>query len=216
MRLAGGLPQIVGEDLLILLLHFAQPVQHGGVVLELLKGLQLLRPISKPSPMVSLSSSVRPGLDWQQPPAVGDAVGHVGELAGIVQIVVVEDALLDDLAVQLGHAVDASGRHSTQRLAMRTWPSPMMAMRSILPVSPGSFSRSSREAAVRSRRRSDRCGAGSSGRSPRSTSPVPRHDRVVGVGEGAGDDVPGAPSCSRTRPAESASVRGWPGWGGCR
>ena len=42
----------------------------------------------------------------QQPAAVGDAVGDVLEGLGLVEVVVVEDAVLDDLAVQLGHAVD--------------------------------------------------------------------------------------------------------------
>ena len=40
------------------------------------------------------------------PAAVSDAVGHVGEFFGAVQEIVVEHALLDDLAVQLRHAVD--------------------------------------------------------------------------------------------------------------
>ena len=45
----------------------------------------------------------------QQPAAVSDAVGHVLEGLGLEQVVVVEDALLDDLAVELGDAVDAVG-----------------------------------------------------------------------------------------------------------
>jgi len=49
------------------------------------------------------------GVRSQQPAAVSDAVGHVLEGLGLEQVVIVEDAVLDDLAVQLGHAVDAVG-----------------------------------------------------------------------------------------------------------
>ena len=45
----------------------------------------------------------------QQPAAVSDAVGHVLEGLRLEQVVIVEDAVFDDLAVQLGHAVDAVG-----------------------------------------------------------------------------------------------------------
>src|SRR5699024_6568430 len=46
------------------------------------------------------------GVGSQQPAAVSDAVGDVGEGLGLVQEIIVEDAVLDDLAVQLGNAVD--------------------------------------------------------------------------------------------------------------
>ena len=49
------------------------------------------------------------GVRSQQPAAVCNAVGHVLEGVGLEQVVIVENAFLDDLAVQLGNAVDAVG-----------------------------------------------------------------------------------------------------------
>ena len=108
-HLAGALGQVVGELFLVGQLDAVELVEDGavaGVGVQLGQGRGVVLVLGADGLVQQLAQA---GVGAQQPAAVGDAVGHVLEGGGLIQIVVVEDALLDDLAVQLGHAVDAVG-----------------------------------------------------------------------------------------------------------
>ena len=107
--LAGALLQIGGKVLLIVQLDLVDALQYGLVVRILVQlgevGSVVL--VLLADGLVQQLAQLRVG--GQQPAAVSDAVGHVLEGLGLEQVVIVEHAFLDDLTVQLGHAVDAVG-----------------------------------------------------------------------------------------------------------
>jgi len=105
--LAGALLQISGKVLLVVQLDLVQLLQHGLVVSILVQLAQVgsVVLVAVADGLIQQLAQLRVG--GQQPAAVSDAVGHVLERLRLEQVVIVEDAVLDDLAVQLGHAVDA-------------------------------------------------------------------------------------------------------------
>ena len=104
--LAGGLLQVVGKVGLVLTLDLGGGSLHGLVVHELLQLLQLggvgLEAVT--DGLLQQMGQARVGAE--QPAAVGDAVRDVLECLRLVQEVIMENAVLDDLTVQLGNAVD--------------------------------------------------------------------------------------------------------------
>ena len=104
--LTGGLLQIVGEQDLVLALDLGGSSLHGLVVHELLQLLQLSSVGLEAVADGLLQQAGQAGVGGQQPAAVGNAVGDILERLRLVQEVIMEDAVLDDLAVQLGNAVD--------------------------------------------------------------------------------------------------------------
>ena len=105
--LAGRLLQVVGEDDLVLALDLGGSLLHALVIHEFLQLLQL-RGIGLEAVADGLFQQVgQAGVGAEQPAAVSDAVGNVFEGVGLEQEVIVENAVLDDLAVQLGNAVDS-------------------------------------------------------------------------------------------------------------
>ena len=107
--LAGALCQVIGKFLLVGQFDLVQLLQHGLVVLVLVQLGQVgsIVLVAVTDGLIQQLAQLRVG--GQQPAAVSNAVGHVLESLGLEQVVVVEHAVLDDLAVQLGHAVDAVG-----------------------------------------------------------------------------------------------------------
>src|SRR5699024_1577016 len=95
--LAGGLAQVVGKDGLVLSLDLAQTLQHGGVAGKLLQLLELGGVLLEAVADDIGEQVGQAGVGSQQPAAVSDAVGDVGEGLGLVQEIIVEDAVLDDL-----------------------------------------------------------------------------------------------------------------------
>ena len=107
--LTGALCQIACKILLVGQLDLVQLLQHGLVVGVLVQ-LGQIGSIVLVALADGLVQQLAPtGGRSQQPAAVCNAVGHVLEGVGLEQVVIVENALLDDLAVQLGNAVDAVG-----------------------------------------------------------------------------------------------------------
>ena len=107
--LTGALGQVVGEAGLVLQLDLVQALENGLVVLKLIQlgkvGSVMLVAVADGL----IQQLAQAGIGSQQPAAVCDAIGHILEGLRLVQVVIVEDAVLDDLAVQLGHAIDAVG-----------------------------------------------------------------------------------------------------------
>ena len=100
-HLAGYFLQVFGKGLLVVALHFAQALQHRlvgriGFQLFQLCGV-LFKAIANGFAQKLRQRRVR----GKQPAAVGNAVGDICKLLRAVQEVVVEHALLDDVAVQL-------------------------------------------------------------------------------------------------------------------
>ena len=107
--LTGALGQIVGKAGLVRQLDLVQALENGLVVLKLVQLGQIGSIMLVAVADGLVQQLAQAGVRGQQPAAVSDAVGHVLEGLRLEQVVIVEDAVLDDLAVQLGHAVDAVG-----------------------------------------------------------------------------------------------------------
>jgi len=107
--LTGALCQVIGKFLLVGQFDLVQALEHGLVVLVLVQLGQVgsIVLVAVTDGLIQQLAQLRVG--GQQPAAVSNAVGHVLESLGLEQVVVVEHTVLDDLAVQLGHAVDAVG-----------------------------------------------------------------------------------------------------------
>ncbi len=103
---AVGMGDILGQAQLVVPLDYGQPVQHSLVVLvgqQLFQGVGVFQEVVADQLMQALG---QPGVGLAQPPPVGDAVGDVQEPVGGILVVVAEDGLLQDVGVQLAHAVD--------------------------------------------------------------------------------------------------------------
>ena len=107
--LTGALLEVSGKVLLVVQLDLIQTLQDGLVLSELVQLGQVGGVVLVAGADGLVQQLAQLGVGGQQPAAVSDAVGHVLESLGLEQVVVVEDALLDDLAVELGDAVDAVG-----------------------------------------------------------------------------------------------------------
>ena len=96
-----------GQTLLVGALGSAHGLQELGVVLELLELLQL-KGVLEPAVTNSLGHKLGVGgVGLGKEATVRDAVGLVVELLGRQGIEVLEHDVLDDVGVDLGHAVDA-------------------------------------------------------------------------------------------------------------
>ena len=107
--LTGALLEVSGKVLLVVQLDLIQALQDGLVRSELVQLGQVGGVVLVAGADGLVQQLAQLGVGGQQPAAVSDAVGHVLESLRFEQVVVVEDALLDDLAVELGDAVDAVG-----------------------------------------------------------------------------------------------------------
>ena len=106
-HLAGGALQVVGKIHLILGFDLFQTLQNSGVAAEFFQLFQVggILAVIRADHIVQQAAQI--GVAGQQPAAIGNAVGHIFESLGLIQVIVMEHALLNDLAVQLGNAVDA-------------------------------------------------------------------------------------------------------------
>ena len=104
----------LGETLLVFLLDLAQLFQNSLVISENVQLFQLAAVLQETVADLVTQQLGQTRVGLIQPSPVCDTVGDVLELVRGVQIFFVEYAVLDDLRVQLGNAVDAVRCHNAQ------------------------------------------------------------------------------------------------------
>ena len=97
---------VVGQADLVVPLDGGELLQESGVVGKGGQLLQLGGVLDEAGADLLGDEGGQLGVGLTEPAAVGDAVGDVGELLGHDAVEVVEDRLLEDVAVQAGDAVD--------------------------------------------------------------------------------------------------------------
>ena len=107
---AVALFDVLGEFELVASLDLEPLVEHVPLALELFKSLELVGVLHEAVADEFGDERGEFGVRLREPPAVGDAVGDVGEHAGVHLVVVVEHVVFEDLGVELGDAVDGVRR----------------------------------------------------------------------------------------------------------
>ena len=106
-HVALDLLQVGGQALFVAALDLAHLLQHLGVVPVLHQVRELAGVVDIVGADQVGDQAGQLGVGLVEPPPVGDAVGDVCKLLGLLHVEVVEQAVLQNLAVQGGHAVDA-------------------------------------------------------------------------------------------------------------
>ena len=192
-----------GQPLFVFELDGGELLEHrfiGGIPFELLE----LGHIPQPAFADRLIEQVgQAGVGLVEPPAGGDAVGNVLEFVRGELIVILEHTVLDDLRMQLGYAVDAVGRdhrkvgHPHLEIVNNTHPVDVILIVGFLAQVLAEPAVDLTDNLV------------DSGQQVAEDVLVPLlkrlgHDRVVGIGKGAGNNVP------RLVPAEPAVIKQHP------
>ena len=110
-REAVGAEHPRGQPLLVERLDLLEPGKHGGVIRRALQTRELLgvQEIAVAAEHVA-HERVQAGVALGKPAAVVDAVGDIGEAAGVERADVAEEVAAQDLPVQGGDAVDGPAR----------------------------------------------------------------------------------------------------------
>ncbi len=103
---AVGLGDVVGKAHLVVVLDAGKLGQDSGVVLVFEQLFQVVCVLEEAVADQLAQKVGQLGVGLAKPAAVGDAVGDVDKPLGRDLVVVVEDAFLEDVGVELGHAVD--------------------------------------------------------------------------------------------------------------